>query len=132
MSLTVNKEQAWRFMLLKQGLLGDYKHIGKQGALDFIRQEGCIQCPAPLDSLIWDRKLIKALFGFNYTWEIYTPAEKRKYGAYILPILWGERFIGRIEAVNDRKPKSLDPLDAFMFYVGITYNLRTLYKVSLK
>lgn len=85
MSLTVNKEQAWRFMLLKQGLLGDYKHIGKQGALDFIRQEGCIQCPAPLDSLIWDRKLIKALFGFNYNvgdlhargkaeiWRVYPP-----------------------------------------------------------
>ena len=62
---------------------------------------------APLDSLIWDRKLIKALFGFEYTWEIYTPAVKRKYGAYALPILLGEGFVGRAEAVNDRKAKSL-------------------------
>ena len=62
---------------------------------------------APLDSFIWDRKLIKALFGFEYTWEIYTPAVKRKYGAYVLPILYGERFVGRIEAVCERKAKIL-------------------------
>ena len=35
---------------------------------------------APLDPLMWDRKLVRALFGFDYTWEIYTPAEKRKVG----------------------------------------------------
>ncbi len=62
---------------------------------------------APLDSLIWDRKLIKALFGFEYKWEIYTPAVKRKYGAYVLPILYGEGFIGRVEAVCERKTKTL-------------------------
>lgn len=62
---------------------------------------------APLDSFIWDRKLIKALFGFEYTWEIYTPAVKRKYGAYVLPILYGERFVGRIEVVCERKAKIL-------------------------
>ena len=62
---------------------------------------------APLDSLIWDRKLIKALFEFEYTWEIYTPAIKRKYGGYVLPILYGEQFIGRIEAVCERKTKTL-------------------------
>ena len=57
---------------------------------------------APLDMLIWDRKLIKALFDFEYGWEIYTPPQKRKYGAYVLPILYGERFVGRIEAVCER------------------------------
>ncbi|MCL2164649.1 MAG: winged helix DNA-binding domain-containing protein [Oscillospiraceae bacterium] len=62
---------------------------------------------APLDSLIWDRKLVKALFGFEYKWEIYTPADKRKYGAYVLPILYGERFIGRVEAICDRKSNTL-------------------------
>ena len=62
---------------------------------------------APLDSLIWDRKLIKALFGFEYTWEIYTPAEKRKYGSYVLPILLGTEFVGRIETVCERKTKTL-------------------------
>jgi len=51
---------------------------------------------APLDCLMWDRKLISALFGFDYKWEIYTPQEKRKYGAYTLPILYGDSFVGRI------------------------------------
>ena len=62
---------------------------------------------APLDCFMWDRKVIKAVFGFEYSWEIYTPVEKRKYGHYVLPILYGEQFIGRIEAVNDRKTKTL-------------------------
>ncbi|MCL2128579.1 MAG: winged helix DNA-binding domain-containing protein [Treponema sp.] len=62
---------------------------------------------APLDCFMWDRKLIKALFGFEYTWEIYTPPEKRKYGAYVLPLLYGEIFAGRVEAVRDMKTKAL-------------------------
>ena len=62
---------------------------------------------APLDNFMWDRKLIKALFGFDYTWEIYTPQEKRQYGYYTLPILYGESFIGRIEAIVERKTSTL-------------------------
>lgn len=57
---------------------------------------------APLDNFLWDRKLIKSLFGFSYTWEIYTPLVKRVYGYYVLPILQLDRLIGRIELVNDR------------------------------
>ena len=62
---------------------------------------------APLDPFMWDRKLTQALFDFEYTWEIYTPAIKRKYGMYVLPILFGEKFIGRIELVCDRKNNTL-------------------------
>jgi len=62
---------------------------------------------APLDNLIWDRKLIRAIFDFSYTWEIYMPAEKRKYGYYVLPILSGEQFIGRIELNKDKKNRKL-------------------------
>ncbi|PZD97078.1 winged helix-turn-helix domain-containing protein [Paenibacillus sambharensis] len=58
---------------------------------------------APLDNLLWDRKLINKLFGFDYTWEIYTPAIKRKFGYYVLPILYGESFIGRAEIMAERK-----------------------------
>lgn len=53
---------------------------------------------APLDCMLWDRKLIRALFGFDYTWEIYTPAGRRRYGYYVLPLIYGERFAGRVEA----------------------------------
>ncbi|MCL2187529.1 MAG: winged helix DNA-binding domain-containing protein [Defluviitaleaceae bacterium] len=56
---------------------------------------------SPLDCLLWDRKLIRALFNFHYTWEIYTPAHKRKYGAYTLPVLHGESFIARAEPDKD-------------------------------
>jgi len=62
---------------------------------------------APLDNLMWDRKLIQALFGFDYTWEIYTPALKRKFGYYVLPLLYGERFIGRAEILAERKTGTL-------------------------
>ena len=58
---------------------------------------------APLDPLMWDKALVLALFDFKYSWEIYTPQVKRKYGYYTLPILFGERFAGRIEAIPDRK-----------------------------
>ena len=57
----------------------------------------------PLDCMLWDRKLIRALFDFDYTWEVYTPVAKRKYGHYTLPVLDGERFAGRAELVCDRK-----------------------------
>lgn len=62
---------------------------------------------APLDNLIWDRRLIKKIFNFEYKWEIYTPIVERKYGYYVLPILSGDSFIGRIEIVNDKKLKQL-------------------------
>ena len=58
---------------------------------------------APLDPMLWDRKLIEALWDYRYSWEIYTPAVKRKYGYYVLPVLYGDRFIGRIEPKADKK-----------------------------
>ena len=63
---------------------------------------------APLDPLMWDKALILALFDFQYSWEIYTPAVKRKYGYYTLPVIFGDRFVGRIEAVPDRKSGVLE------------------------
>ena len=57
--------------------------------------------------MMWDRNLIKALFDFDYKWEIYTPVSRRKYGYYVLPILCGENFAGRVEAVYDKKAQKL-------------------------
>ena len=43
----------------------------------------------PLDNALWDRRLIEALFDFQYKWEIYTPKVQRQYDSYVLPVLWG-------------------------------------------
>ncbi|MBW4080364.1 winged helix-turn-helix domain-containing protein [Paenibacillus sp. S150] len=58
---------------------------------------------APLDNLLWDRELIRQLFGFTYRWEVYKPAAEREYGYYVLPLLYGDRFIARMEPVMDKK-----------------------------
>ena len=47
--------------------------------------------------------LFRVLFSFEYSWEIYTPAVKRKYGYYVLPMVYGDTFAGRVEAVRDEK-----------------------------
>ncbi|MBF6596167.1 MAG: YcaQ family DNA glycosylase [Thermaceae bacterium] len=61
----------------------------------------------PLDNLLWRRERISDLFGFDYKWEIYVPDEKRKYGPYVLPILEGQTFIGRLDARMNRANKKL-------------------------
>jgi hypothetical protein len=62
---------------------------------------------APLDPIMWDKSLVLALWDFKYSWEIYTPAVKRKYGYYTLPIIYGDRFVGRIDTAADRKESIL-------------------------
>jgi uncharacterized protein len=51
----------------------------------------------PLDPLIWNRRLVKDLWDFDYVWEVYKPKEKRRYGYYVCPLLWKDRLVGRIE-----------------------------------
>jgi uncharacterized protein YcaQ len=62
---------------------------------------------APLDPLAWDRNLLRSLFGFDYVWEVYVPAVRRRWGYYVLPILFGDRFVGRIEPRFDRTARAV-------------------------
>lgn len=62
---------------------------------------------APLDPMMWDRGLIETVFGFRYRWEVYVPAEKRKYGYYVLPKIYADVFAGRIEVSSDGRNKRL-------------------------
>ena len=65
---------------------------------------------APLDPLVWDRRLLRALWDFDYLWEVYVPEPRRKWGYYVLPLLFGARLVGRIEPRIDRKAKKLTML----------------------
>jgi uncharacterized protein YcaQ len=56
----------------------------------------------PFDPLVWDRALLGSLFEFDYVWELFHPPAKRRWGWYVLPILFRDRFVGRIEPRIDR------------------------------
>ena len=58
---------------------------------------------AALDPLVWDRNFLRSLYDFDYVWEVYVPAARRRWGYYVLPILFGDRLVGRIEPRIERR-----------------------------
>jgi uncharacterized protein len=58
---------------------------------------------APLDPMIYDRRITKHLWGFDYTWEVYVPEPKRKRGYYALPVLSGIELVGHVDLKADRE-----------------------------
>ena len=65
---------------------------------------------APFDSLLWDPGLLTDLFAFEYVWEGFFPPAKRRWGQYVLPIVFGDRFVGRIEPRIDRERTTVEVL----------------------
>ena len=66
---------------------------------------------APFDALLWDTALLAGLFHFEYVWEGFFPAAKRRWGYYVLPIVFGDRFVGRIEPRIERDEGVVRVLD---------------------
>jgi uncharacterized protein len=58
---------------------------------------------SPFDRLVFDRRRLEEIFGFEYLLEMYKPAAKRRWGYFALPILHGDRFVGKLDAKADRK-----------------------------
>ncbi len=52
---------------------------------------------APLDNIMWDRTMLEKVFDFSYRWEVYTPVAKRKYGYYVIPVIYNNCFVARFE-----------------------------------
>lgn len=62
---------------------------------------------AALDNFVWDRNILRWIFNFDYAWEVYKPVTKRKYGYYVLPVIYGDRFVARVDPAYDRKRRIL-------------------------
>jgi uncharacterized protein YcaQ len=62
---------------------------------------------SPFDRLVHDRARAQELFDFEYTLEMYKPADKRRWGYFALPVLHGDRLVGKVDAVADRKASVL-------------------------
>ena len=67
----------------------------------------------PFDPLVWDRSLLGSLFDFDYVWELFVPPAKRRWGWYVLPFVFRDRFVGRIEPRIDRADVRVHVLNAW-------------------
>ena len=66
---------------------------------------------APFDSLLWDTALLASLFDFEYVWEGFFPPAKRRWGYYVLPVVFRDRLVGRIEPRIDAAERAVQVLD---------------------
>ncbi|MCL4451361.1 MAG: winged helix DNA-binding domain-containing protein [Candidatus Thermoplasmatota archaeon] len=85
-------------------------------ALDSIiadKWEPWLSLISPFDNIITLRDRTQKMFNFNYILEQFVPNEKRKYGTYVLPILWGSNLVGRVDAKFEKEQKTLNILRVF-------------------
>jgi uncharacterized protein YcaQ len=113
---------ALREELVELGALVPVDVEGVRGKRLVLREElALLQAPpeptpsvafvAPFDSLLWDNALVASLFDFDYVWEGFFPPAKRRWGWYVLPISFGDRFVGRIEPRIDRDQARVEILN---------------------
>jgi uncharacterized protein YcaQ len=94
--------------LVEEGLLREVEvddggppfYVDSEAELDGDPAPPVLLCP--FDNLVWDRPLLERLFGFQHVIEVYKPAPERLYGYYVLPLLAGDRIVGRADLKADR------------------------------
>ncbi|HII3188589.1 TPA: winged helix-turn-helix domain-containing protein [Enterobacter asburiae] len=84
-----------------------------------LAQEGKLQAThsavlSPFDPVVWDRKRAEQLFDFSYRLECYTPAPKRQYGYFVLPLLHKGQLVGRMDAKMHRKTGTLEIIALYL------------------
>ena len=84
---------------------------------------------APLDH-VCARGRAKALFGFNYAWEVYKPLHQRKYGYYTLPVLWNDRLVARFDSKLDRTTNTFVILGLWLEHEELSYPLSQRFSES--
>ena len=110
--------------LVERGALAPVEVEGMRGKRFVLAEElPLLQAPpepppsvafiAPFDSLLWDTALLASVFGFEYVWEGFFPAAKRRWGYYVLPILFRDSLVGRIEPRIDRDGARVEVLGAW-------------------
>ena len=109
--MIITREQAKRFVLSKQGLLGKYRFTGKEGAYQYVRQAGCIQYdPVDVCGKNAELTLLARVKGFtksDLSDLLYKDRLLVDYSDKELPIVYGQNLIGRIEAVSERRTGTL-------------------------
>jgi Uncharacterized protein conserved in bacteria len=78
-----------------------WQYYMPQAALPYLEQSAVVPRAifmGPLDSMIWDRKAIQQLFNYDYLWEVYKPVAQRRWGYYVLPVFYQDRFIARLDS----------------------------------
>lgn len=75
-----------------------YMYTSTLGLLDVPLPAPRMILLAPLDSMLWDRKTLRYIFEFDYVWEVYKPEKLRRWGYYVLPVFYGDRFVARVDS----------------------------------
>jgi uncharacterized protein len=74
--------------------------VSADAVVDGAPSGGVLLCP--FDNLVWDRAFLQRIFGFDHVIEVYKPAPQRVFGYYVLPFLYGDRLVGRVDLKSDR------------------------------